>query len=118
MKLLAFLVCVTLVSVAQPKSSLQITVTALKDVKAEVEVPFEIALKDAKGAPVSGADVRVIATMVDMDHGEFKYQAKSSRPGVYQFTPRFMMGGTWNLAIKAQKGADSQSLNKRFEVKD
>ncbi len=87
-------------------------------VKADVDVPFEVTVKDAKGSPVSGADVVVIATMVDMDHGEFKYEAKASKAGSYAFSPKFVMGGMWNLAVKVKKGSDTASMSKKIDVKD
>ncbi len=103
---------------AQPNSSLKVSVEPKAEMKADVDVPFQVTVKDAKGAPVSGAAVAVVATMVDMDHGEFKYDAKAVKPGVYEFSPKFVMGGTWNLAVKAKKGSASQTLNKKIEVKD
>jgi hypothetical protein len=103
---------------AQSKSPLQLTVEPKAEMKADVEVPFEVTVKDAKGAAVSGAAVQVVTTMVEMDHGETKYDAKQVRPGVYRFSPKFIMGGAWNLAVKATRGADSATLNQKIDVKD
>lgn len=107
-----------LVLAAQPKSSLKVNVEAKAEMKADVDVPFQVTVKDAKGSPVKGAEVLVVATMVDMDHGEFKYETKAVKPGVYEFSSKFVMGGTWNLAVKAKKGSETQTLNKKIEVKD
>jgi nitrogen fixation protein FixH len=100
------------------QSGMKITVEPKADLKSDVDVPLEITVKDAKGAPVSGAQVEVVATMVDMDHGEFKSTAKQAKPGVYEAKQKFMMGGNWNLAVKATKGSDTASVNKRVEVKE
>jgi nitrogen fixation protein FixH len=102
---------------AQPKSNLQLAVDSKAAIKADVEVPFEVTVRDAKG-PVDGASVVVIVTMVDMDHGESKYEAKPAKNGVYQFKPRFMMGGAWNLKVTATKDSSTSTMNKKIEVKD
>jgi len=113
------LLCVAALSlVAQSKSNLKITVEPKAEVKSDVEVPFQVVVKDAKGVPVSGAAVEVVATMVEMDHGEFKYEGKPGKPGVYEFNPKFLMGGAWNLAVKVKKGADTATLSKKIDVKD
>lgn len=100
------------------QSGLQIAIEAKADLKPDVDVPLQITVKDAKGAPVAGAEVEVIATMVDMDHGEFKAEAKQTKPGVYSASEKFMMGGNWNLAVKVKKGSQTGSINKKIFVKE
>ena len=56
--------------------------------------------------------------MVDMDHGEFKSAAKESTPGIYQVKPKFMMGGNWNVEVRAKKGAQSANNKVQFLVKE
>ena len=118
MKHLFLLVALGLCLWAQPKSSLKIDIEPKAALKADVDVPFQVTVKDAKGAPVSGAQVEVVATMVEMDHGEFKSDAKESKPGVYQTSQKFMMGGAWNLKVQAKKGSDAGTLNKKVDVQD
>lgn len=81
-------------------------------------MPSEVTVKDPKGALVEGATVEVVVTMVEMDHGEFKYEAKPVKKSVYQFNPKFVMCGAWNLAVKAKKGSAEAAINKNIDVKD
>lgn len=111
--------CLLALGLTAQTSNLKVDVVPKTSVvKADVEVPFEVTVKDAKGAPVSGAEVVVVATMVEMDHGEFKYDAKASKAGTYAFSPKFMMGGMWNLAVKVKKGNDTAAMSKKIDVKD
>ncbi len=87
------------------------------DLKAGPAVPVEVTLKDADGAPVEGADVQLIVTMVEMDHGETKTTAHQSSPGVYEAKPKFMMEGKWNIEVKAKKGSQSASTKQQVDVK-
>ncbi len=118
MKLLLSLGLVYLAGSSFAFAAWKVDVAAKSAIKADQEVPFEVTVKDEKGKPVAGAAVTVVATMVEMDHGEFKYEAKPSKPGVYTFSPKFMMGGAWNLAIKAAKGSESGALSRKIEVQD
>lgn len=108
----------TLAGCMLAQSGLKITVSTTGDLKPDVEVPVTVTLKDASGAAVSDANVEVIATMVDMDHGEFKAPAKMVKPGVYEAKQKFMMGGNWNLKVNARKGGDSGTTDKKILVKD
>jgi len=102
---------------AQPKSDFKITVQPKAPLTSNAEVPVEILIKDTKGAAVSGAQVEVVATMIDMDHGEFKYTARQTKPGIYEIKPGFVMDGTWKLAVKATKNGKSGSMDQKVEVK-
>jgi len=62
----------------QDKSALKITIEPKAAMKADVEVPFEVTVRDDKGAVVDGAKVEVIATMVEMDHGEVRRPGRAS----------------------------------------
>lgn len=116
MKHLALLIALGAGLMAQ--SGLKLDIVPKGELKSDVDVPLQVTVKDAKGAPVSGADVEVIATMVDMDHGEFKSAAKQVKPGVYEAKQKFMMGGNWNLKVKAKKGGQAASMDKKIEVKE
>ena len=96
----------------------KITAKPTGPLKPNVDVPFEVRVTDAKGAPVEGAAVELVLTMVDMDHGEFKSSAKQTKPGIYTATSKFMMGGAWNVEVRAKKGSDSASSKQKIQVKD
>lgn len=89
-----------------------------KDAKANFDTPLTITVKDAKGAPVVGADVEAVLTMVEMDHGEFKSPAKQVKPGVYQAKTNFIMVGLWQIEVRAKKGGESVSKKFRHDVKE
>lgn len=96
----------------------KITLKPRADLKADVPVPVEVTVKDAKGAPVEGAQVELVLTMVEMDHGASKFPATQVRPGVYEAKPKFMMGGKWNVEMRAKKGPESASAKQQVEVED
>ena len=118
MKVFLLAAALACLAAAQPKAALQIVVTPTAALKAGIEVPFRVTIKAAKGTVVTGAAVAAVATMVDMDHGQFKYEARESKPGVYELRAKFLMGGAWNLAVTAKKGAESATVNRKIEVKD
>lgn len=84
--------------------------------KAQTPVPVQVNIKDAKGAPVSGATVEMVLTMVEMDHGETKVPAKQVRPGVYEGKPNFMMDGKWNIEVRAKRGTASATTKQQVSV--
>lgn len=96
----------------------RMSVKPLGKLSAASEVPLQVHVTDAKGAPVESAQVELVLTMVDMDHGEFKHPAKQSKPGVYDTKARFIMSGAWSIEIRAKKGPDTATQKVRFEVKD
>lgn len=85
-------------------------------VKANFDAPFEVRIVDAKGAPVKGAEVEVVLTMVDMDHGEFKTAFKESKAGVYEGKPKFIMVGDWNVEVRAKKGTQTAVSKQQMAV--
>jgi len=87
-----------------------------KDAKANFDTPLTIAIMDAKGAPVAGANVEAVLTMVYMDHGEFKYPAKQVKPGIYQANSKFIMVGAWQIEVRAKKGSDLAAKKFRHEI--
>jgi nitrogen fixation protein FixH len=89
-----------------------------KTAKANFDTALTITVKDGKGAPVAGAEVEAILTMVDMDHGEFKSVAKQVKPGVYQAKTKFIMVGAWQIEVKAKKGADMAGAKFRHEINE
>lgn len=88
-----------------------------KNATSNVETPVTITIVDEKNKPVSGAEVEAVLTMVEMDHGEFKHAAKQVKPGVYQASVKYVMGGSWQMEVRAKKGSDSASKKFKFEVK-
>jgi len=89
-----------------------------KDAKANFNTTIAITVADAKGAPVSGAEVEAVLTMADMDHGEVKLAAKQVKPGVYETTAKFFMVGAWNIEVRAKKGNETASKKFRHEIKE
>ncbi len=87
------------------------------DVKADVDTPIQAVVLDGKGAPLKNAKVDMTVTMVEMDHGEFKHEAKEAKPGNYNATAKFLMAGTWNVKVKVQKGSESAVKDFKIEVK-
>lgn len=81
------------------------------------QTPVHVTIRDAKG-PVSGAQVELVLTMVDMDHGETKVAARQVKPGVYEARPKFMMEGKWNIEVRAGKGTASGGIKRQVEVEE
>lgn len=88
------------------------------DVKADIDTPLQAVVRDETGAPVKDAKVDMTVTMVAMDHGEFKHEAKEAKPGAYKATAKFLMAGTWNVKVKAQKGSETAVKDFKIEVKE
>ena len=89
-----------------------------KDAKANFDTQLTVTMKDSKGAPVAGAEVETVLTMVEMDHGEFKSPAKQVKPGVYQAKTNFIMVGLWQIEVRAKKGSETVSKKFRHDVKE
>jgi hypothetical protein len=96
----------------------KISMEPVNKVKANMPAPLSIQVKDEKNRPVSGAEVEIILTMVEMDHGEFRTPAKMTKPGVYEGSPNFFMVGKWNVTIKAKKGDAVSTQVIPWEVKE
>lgn len=88
---------------------------AAKNAVANEETPITITIRDENNKPLGGAEVEAVLTMVEMDHGEFKYSAKQVKPGTYEANVRYVMGGDWQLEVRAHKGSDS--VSKKFVLK-
>lgn len=75
----------------------------------------EVALSDASGAPIQGADVRVEG---NMNHAGMKPEfgaGREVRPGRYEAPIEFTMGGDWFLLIDVRL-ADGRALRKQIDV--
>jgi len=112
------LVLLAVATAAASAADWQLSYSLPKTAKANFDTPLTITVRDATGAPVAGAEVEAILTMVDMDHGEFKAVAKQVKPGVYQATTKFVMAGAWQIELRARKGADSASAKFRHEIRE
>lgn len=88
-----------------------------KDAQSNTDIPVIITIRDGKNSPVSGAEVEAVLTMIEMDHGEFKHAAKQIKAGTYQANVKFVMGGAWQLEVRAKKGSDSAAQKFQFKVK-
>lgn len=96
----------------------KITYSVPKTARANFDTTIDVQLADAKGAPLAGADVQVVLTMIDMDHGEFKSPAKAVKPGMYRAAVKFIMVGAWQIEVRAKKGAEAASKKFRFEMNE
>ncbi len=64
---------------------------------------FTVTVKDAQGAPVTGAAVVIAETMLDMDMGTQTAQLQpigASAPGSYSGQADLTMAGHWQIAVK------------------
>ena len=87
-------------------------------VKANFPSNVSVRIQDEKNKPVTDAEVEIVLTMVEMDHGEFKTPAKMTKPGVYEGAPNFFMVGKWNVTVRAKKGDQSATKVFPYEVKE
>jgi hypothetical protein len=63
-------------------------------------VNLTVELSDESGAPITGAQVTVSAHSLDMDMGEFPYEAAETEPGHYVADRVAMgMGGDWKVEV-------------------
>jgi hypothetical protein len=56
--------------------------------------------------------------MIDMDHGEHKWPARMTAPGVYEGKANFFMVGQWNLDVRVKKGSQSKAKDTRIDVRE
>jgi YtkA-like len=79
-------------------SGLTINLSANSDQAGPVALTVD--LSDRSGAPVSGAQVTVSARSLDMDMGQFPYEATETEPGHYVADRVAMgMGGDWKVEV-------------------
>lgn len=114
---LVLLAAVAAIALAQP-AGWKIAFQPPAKAKANTDTPLQVKITDAKGAPLEGAEVETILTMVDMDHGEFKHAARAIKPGVYEAKAKFIMSGSWQIEVRAKKGGQSASQKFRYELKE
>lgn len=96
----------------------KITTEPQKKIMANYDTPMKVTVRDAKGNPISDATVVLAETMIDMDHGEYKWPAKMTSPGVYEGKANFYMVGSWNLETRVTKGKLSKVVKTRVDVKE
>jgi nitrogen fixation protein FixH len=113
-----FLLPLAAALMAQPAPDWKITVQPPAVLKSDADMAMQVKVTDAKGAPVAGAKVEWVLTMIDMDHGEFKTVAKETKPGIYAGKSQFMMGGGWNMEVRVVKGAQKKVEKIKLQVKD
>jgi nitrogen fixation protein FixH len=118
MRIVAVLLLMGLSCVAGDQPDWKISVEPVGKVRSNYPAQVNIVLQNAKGSPVSEAEVEVVLTMVDMDHGESKTPAKMTKPGVYETKLTFFMVGKWNIAVHARKGAQAKTENFPYDVKE
>jgi nitrogen fixation protein FixH len=115
---LVLLAALAALALAQSGTGWKIAFQPPAKAKANYDTPLQVKITDAKGAPLEGAEVETILTMVDMDHGEFKHAARAIKPGVYEATAKFIMVGSWQIEVRAKKGGQTASQKFRYELKE
>ena len=113
------MISLILLLLSAPLSSAQdwkIELQLPKLLKPATDTLCRVKLADAKGAPVEGAQVELVLTMVDMDHGETKVAAKPVKAGLHEGKVRFLMSGEWNIEVRVRKAAQTAAKNFRYKV--
>lgn len=105
-------------AVAAEPAQWKIAMVPVGNVKANFPSNVSVSIQDEKNKPVTDAEVEIVLTMVEMDHGEFKTPAKMTKPGVYEGAPNFFMVGKWNVTVRAKKGDKSATKVFSYEVKE
>jgi protein SCO1 len=78
----------------------------------------EIALRDAEGKAVEGAQFNVVPWMPDMGHGVWDKPVVTERPGGNYHVENvvLIMSGRWDLKVTARKGGSEDRAVFSFEV--
>jgi hypothetical protein len=78
-----------------------------------------ITIKDASGAPVTGAKITTSVAMTSMDMGTTHPQPKEIGSGQYRATTNFSMSGPWRVTIKVTppSGGAAQTATFDFNAK-
>ncbi|MEO7716459.1 MAG: FixH family protein [Capsulimonas sp.] len=78
-----------------------------------------ITIKDASGAPVTGAKITTSVAMTSMDMGTTHPQPKEIGNGQYRATANFSMSGPWRVTIKVTppSGGAAQTATFNFNAK-
>jgi copper transport protein len=80
---------------------------------------FTVTVLDAQGKPVTGAEVLIQTTMVEMDMGVGNAQLKPSNslpPGAYSGQADLTMGGHWNILVKVLPPNAPQFVTTTFTI--
>ena len=96
----------------------KIVVEPSTKIRANYPSEMRVRISNAKGQPVSGATVELVANMIDMDHGEHKSPTTMTAPGVYDGKVNFFMSGAWSLDVRVKKGSETFTHKARFDIKD
>lgn len=64
---------------------------------------LRIEVKDAKGVPLDGAVVEMVADMITMHHPGVGGTMTPKGNGIYETTGKFAMGGIWRVEVVATK---------------
>lgn len=91
-----------------------ITLTSQASAKINTAQQWIVAIVDANGQPVSGADVFLDLLMSAMTMGQNKPLATDNGDGTYTADGLYSMGGDWQVAVHATiNGADHIAV---FEI--
>ena len=95
---------------------LVVTVSPAGDTAKVGESPIRVRVRDANGGPVAGAKVSVNYTMDMPGMSIESAETKELGDGVYEATPKFSMGGPWNVVVQIDRPG-KPSLREKFTVR-
>jgi len=94
--------------------------------ESKLEIPETVALNqtdtyrfiatDARGLPISNADVKIIAYRPSDASADFTTILQPTGPGLYQAALSFPLPGVWDLNVKVQRGEDRLEMVQRLFV--
>ena len=73
------------------------------------DVEITLAVKDAQGNPVTGANVIVYADHTDMSGMDMTGQATEQGNGYYAILANFSMSGNWMLTVDVKTGSQVET---------
>ncbi len=80
-----------------------------------VQVPFQIAAKDARRQPLTDAKVTLQIEMPDHSHVKV-FQAPAITPGIYISKPVFAAAGDWSVYVEVRRNNQMTSRTLQFSV--
>lgn len=87
----------------QRVDGLTITLDTLRDPQVNAAQPFGVALTDARGQPVDGADVYLDLAMDMLCLSGAKPIAEPVGPGRYRAQSVYQMPGTWDVTVVVER---------------
>ena len=121
MKCFALLLC-GIASLAAPPvrdGNFEIRFEPTAKLQTNVQVPFEVTVKDGRKQPLIDATVVMQIEMIDHTHmAKFKAPAPNPAvtPGIYVAKPTFPVPGQWNVFVSVQRDDQESERTIQFNV--